>query len=181
MTSTVGADEHQAAEEPGVAHLVAALVGQVRREHEQRRELGELCGLEVERSEVERDAVLAGHLPDQEQQREHHERQAVEEPRPVLQPLVVDRHDGEHHDRRGDREHDLPRDEGVRVTVHLRARRRVDDRAPHHRQHSLRQQQHPVDVATRVALARADVAESPVGLALQERERHGITPAARRA
>ena len=89
------ADEQQPAEEPRVADLVAAFVGEVGGEHEQRRELGHLGGLEVERPEVERDPVAALTRADDEQQRQDHEREAVEERRPLLEPLVVDRHHGE--------------------------------------------------------------------------------------
>ena len=166
------ADEQQPAEEPCVADLVAAFVGEVGREHEQRRELRHLGGLEVERTEVERDSVAAVDLADDEQQRQDHQREAVEERRPLLQPLVVDRHDREHHDRGDDPEHDLAGDERVRVLDDSGARRREHDEAARHRQHRLRQQEHPVDVAARVAGARADVAETAVGPALEERHTH---------
>ena len=55
--------------------------------------------------------------PDQEQQRQDHEGEAVEEPRPILPPLVVDRHHDEHHDGGPDREDHLAGDERVRVVV----------------------------------------------------------------
>ena len=75
--------------------LVAALLGEVGGEHQQRGELRHLGRLEVERPQVERDAILSRRHAEQEQQREQHERQAVEEAGTILPPLVVDRH---HHD-----------------------------------------------------------------------------------
>ena len=98
------ADDHQSAEEPGVRHLLAALLGEVRREHQQGRELRHLGGLEVERAEVEGDLVLPRGDAEQEQQREEHEREPVEEGGALLPPLVVERHDDRHDDHRHDRE-----------------------------------------------------------------------------
>ena len=104
ITSTAGAPTSSSPpRNRAIADLVAALVGEVGGEHEQRRELRHLGGLEVERPEVERDPVAAVDQADDEQQRQDHEREAVEERRPLLQPLVVDRHHGEHHDRGDDR------------------------------------------------------------------------------
>ena len=56
-------------------------------------------------------------IADQEQQREDHEREPVEEPRAILPPLVVDRHHDEHHDGGHDREDHLAGCERIGVVV----------------------------------------------------------------
>ena len=85
------------------------------RQHEQGGELGHLRRLEVERPEVEGDLVLARRDAEQEQQRQEHEREPVEECRPLLPPFVIEGHHDRHDDHRHDGEHDLAGDERIRV------------------------------------------------------------------
>ena len=53
------ADDEQPAEEPGVAHLRAALLGEVRAEGQQHGELGELGRLDLDRADGERPARVS--------------------------------------------------------------------------------------------------------------------------
>ena len=106
-------------------------------------------------------------LPQAEQQQRAGRSWRSTSARPVAEPVVVDRHHDDQHDRGDDREDHLPGHEVERV-VASRPARRVDDEAPGDGEHALDEQQHPVDVAARVRRARADVAEARVRLAGEE-------------
>ena len=67
--------------------------------------------------------------PTQEQQRQDHEGEPVEERGALLPPLVVERHHDRHHDGGHDGEDDLAGDERVRVGGDACPRRREDDEA----------------------------------------------------
>ena len=81
---------------------------------QQHGELGELGRLQVQRAEVEAEHRLgAAHVQDvhQRDERQQHQRHAVEEPRLVLPPVVVERHHHDHRQHRGDEEDLLAGDE----------------------------------------------------------------------
>ena len=86
----------------------------------------------------------------------------------VAEPVVVDEHHDDEHDRGDDGEDHLA-GRVVEGVVATRPARRVDDEAADDRQRRLAEQQRPVDVAARRRRARADVAEAGVGLAANER------------
>ena len=149
----------QPAEEARIRHLIASFLGQVGGQREQHGRFGELRGLESERPEVEAQPGAAAHRAGDVHEHQHHDRDAVEEPRTLAQRLVVDRHHHHHRDGRGDEEHDLTGDVGERIGL-LGPRRRIDDEASDRGERGLDEHQHPVDVATRIARTRADVAEA---------------------
>ena len=130
------------------------------------------AGCKLSGPEVEGDLVLPRRHAEQEQQREQHEREPVEERGALLPPFVVERHDDRHDDHRDDREDDLTGDERVRVGGDAGPRCREDDEHAEDGERRLRGHQHPVDVAARVPWAGADVPEPRIRLAGQERRGH---------
>ncbi len=108
------ADEHQATAEPGVADPRGALLGQIRRQRHQQGDLGELGGLDVERTEVEAEPGATADRPDRDDQHQQHDRAHVEHRRPFSPQVVVDAHHDDHQDHRQDHEDLLALDEDER-------------------------------------------------------------------